>query len=321
MNSVIIGRYNYLQKRQNYYSIAGFIGFSLINIAIALMVPGLRIHQVVSALLISGVEAVFLSDLLRKKSSTLIIMMAALFLSLHPLVIWAVAAGNGLELAFYFLLAQTLFALMRYGDVRSIINVAFCIAASIFIDQRFIYVVPVLIPLLAFLAPPDMIRKSPGSFFLLLLFPATAMIGGLFYADAILQGIHFNFIDENAFAGADQFPWLILPVLSLFTFPLALAAPLLLRKERLVAMPILVLTIAPIVAAFLAIQTGFFRHPVSIILLLAVPTMSAASELIGRNRTGPVLALLALGWLGSLATLIFFPTPIVNQLIFFFNGV
>ncbi len=244
--------------------------------------------------------------------------LAAGLLALHPLVVWTFTQ-SGFRwpmLVIYLLLGFSFQSLMRYGDVRALLNAAFCLALATAFDARLLFVILASVPFLALLAPVPMLRASPGAFWLVMLFPAVAILLSFVYVHHFFPGIPFGALQMMGVerGGLMRFPlgdhdrqamFPLLLLAGVCAFPLAVAAPFLFRAERLVAVPLLMTALAPMIAAFAATEILFPDHPGVLIVLLAVPAWMAAQALIARGRARAATALLALGWLGGAA--LFFP--------------
>ncbi|HCM84329.1 MAG TPA: hypothetical protein PKW15_00915 [Alphaproteobacteria bacterium] len=249
----------------------------------------------------------------------LTLLAAGLLLFSHPMMTWMLNDGYSriIELALYFLFCQTLHQLMLHGDVRSIINTAVCFALMLIGDARLIYVAAIAVPFLALVAPPDMIKTSRISFFLIILFPAIAMVLSYLYINHIVATIPFGVMQmigssvptilpdfkpitwQYTYGGELPWPPAQFLVTAVASFPLAILAPVWLRRERLLAVPIFISALVPLIASIVTLYAPFTDYPATMLMLLWVPTALASYAFIMRGRGMTVIVMLILGWLGS----------------------
>lgn len=243
--------------------------------------------------------------------------------AVHPMFLWATTTGTekSLSLLVFYLMCFACVRLLRIGDVRSIITLGALLALYFFVDERTIFLFLALLPLLPFLAPLRMLRRSAASSYVLISLPVVVSVLAWIYLNWLFHGDPWLFLTsaESAFVGATRVAadevWLR-EFGGLFFAPLGYAALIgtlalpvagwLLwhlrgRLRLLLGMGILILH--PVLAAALATKTNFLGQPIELLFLMLGACMAAVLVLprtwlrSGHVLTAWFLVSAAGGWL------------------------
>lgn len=232
---------------------------------------------------------------MRTLPSTMIPIM--LLLLLNPVLVLAVAQGHLVELILFAIIAYTLNDLIRHGDVRAIINLAFILAGALIIDARLIYTIIGVIFLVGVMAPPLMMRRAPYSFFLALLFPSAIILSSYLYSRIFVGHYPLGIMQVIGLSNnLNPVPMSLAAILA--AFPLAVAGPALFRQERLISLPMVVTLVAPLLGSLIA-QEMPLTHMPAFLALLCIPAFHAAMMLTKRGYDFIAFGLLAVGWVGG----------------------
>lgn len=290
-------------------------------------IPGIadaKLPNFLSVLCMAGAFTLWNTHLRNKGYSRSIRIAFVILLASHPFVLWAGTTGfhNAITFMGFYLFCYGCYLVICLRDVRSLVFVAISLAVFFFTDERTLFILLALLPLIPLLAPRRMMDESMGSVYGVLAFPAVLSIFGWVFLNMIFHNDTTLFLDapEASFRGAwnavGDSPWLmkhggdiVSPLVSPFIFAL-LAFPILpwllwkhRRHERFLRAGT-VLLVHPILALTLA-TTGFFlAYPIEILFLLAGVSMSLllVAPRVERQIPG-LLALLVIGNLAGWAVL------------------
>jgi membrane protein XagC len=251
--------------------------------------------------------------------------LATLLLAFHPALLRAETNGPAdmFLAAFLFMLGGALYDLRARGATSDVMAVGLALLGLAFSHPMGAAIALAAVPFLAFAVRPALIANSALNIVIALVFPTLFAVGAFTYVSWVFPGAGWTFFAAPAErlstwrAGvAHVFGDGITGIVALdaslaMGAALALGAPLVLvalawvsRRRRPLVAPALVFAAAMIAAAALTVATGLFGDPTA--LAVAVPVLAAVVMTrvpMVRTRLAPVMALLATGWLGGVASL------------------
>jgi hypothetical protein len=219
---------------------------------------------------------------------------------------------------FLLIMAKGLYDLRAQGAAPEVMTVAFGLLGLTFSHPLGAAIAIASVPFLVLAVRPALLANSALNVVIALVFPSVFGVGAFIYVSWVFPGSGWSFFTAPAASlaawtagmahawGGGLTGWLAFDSGVLVIFALSLAAPIVLvaiawvRRRQALIMPLVVLIAAVVVAAIIAVLTGAFGEPVSV---LNVAPVLAAAVLMRipdfRRRSATALALLALGWLGG----------------------
>lgn len=183
--------------------------------ALLAFLPWVGIPQapyLVDLLAVSGVLALAWSDIARRQGIGWACLATALLLA-NPLTWWGATAGanQGLGLLVFFMLVRALVLLRPALEVFCYLRVAGWLCVLWFVDQRALLLALALLPWLPLLAPREVFRQAPVSFYLICYLPLLFAFGSWMYLNWVFLGNPWAFLQEAWFSFRGDFAQLNTP--------------------------------------------------------------------------------------------------------------
>lgn len=287
------------------------------------MVPGLsdaRLTFFLSALCMAACFTLWNTHL-RNKHYPLGARVAMIFLvATHPFVLWSGSAGfhNAITFLMFYLFCYGCYLVVTLQDVRSLVFVSMSLCVFFFTDERTLFVLLALLPLIPMLAPKRMFNESVSSVYGVLVFPVALAIASWFYMNWIFHGDASLFLSapEASFRGAWRsaassswlmhyggsffLPLVISALAAVLAFPLPIWMLWHFRHRDNFRRATIVLFVHPVLAISLATAAFYLSHPMEILFLVSAVTMSLLLVAPRVDRHFPVvLSMLACGNLAA----------------------
>jgi membrane protein XagC len=289
------------------------------------MFPGIadpRLPLFLSALCMAACFTLWNTHLRNKKYPLGARVILVLLVATHPFVLWSGSAGfhNAITFLMFYLFCYGCYLVVTLQDVRSLVFVSMSLCVFFFTDERTLFVLLALLPLIPLLAPRRMFNASVSSVYGVLVFPVALAIASWFYMNWIFHGDASLFLSapEASFRGAwraaSSSPWLmhyggsfLMPLLipsliAVLAFPLPIWMLWRFRDRDNFRRAMIVLYLHPLLAISLATAAFYLAHPMEILFLLAAVSMSLLLVVPRMDRYLPlVFGLLASGNLAAWA--------------------
>lgn len=257
--------------------------------------------------------------------------LAALLICANPIFLWTATTGSdyGLSLLLFFLLATEILRIIHDSSPQTFLGLSSLMALYFFADERALYVMVALVPLLPLFAPRALLERAPAALYLLVFTPFAMGFLAWAYLNWLYLGNPWHFLQatDSAFLGAaadvPYVPWLR-DHGQTFVAPLFIALAMLLAgfpvlfwqvaskiKARKSAVTTLALIATILLATALSTDTDFLAHPLQMLFLVTAIVMVSLNShppIWARDRA-IVLGLLALGIAGAWAVFFWEPSP------------
>jgi hypothetical protein len=254
--------------------------------------------------------------------------------ALHPALLRAVVAGPSdmFLTAFLLMLCLALYNLRARSGTSEVMGVGLALMALAFSHPMGAAFAFAAMPFLAFAVRPVLVASSPFNIVIALAFPTLFAVGAFSYVSWIFPGDGWSFFAApteslslwtaavtQAF-GNDLAGFLTLYASVTMAAALVVGAPIavvmlaLAYRRRPLVIPAAIFAAIAIAATAISILSGFFGDPAAIVV--AAPVLAAAVVLrvpIARERLGLTTALLTLGWLGGVISLVLVDPITVNH--------
>jgi len=238
---------------------------------------------------------------------------AVLFLLANPFAIYAVASGPGVMLMMLalLLLARGLFGLSGEAAAPDMMMVAIALVILAFAHPFGLILAIASVPGFALAAPPAMIARTPGSLFLLLLFPLLFSFFSFVYTRWALGADPWSVFrwamsaapseTSGVPASAGGFALEMLPAIAL-TAPLMTAFVIWTYRRPSLLLPAVALVFLVVIAAVL--EAAFRGHgEKELALAISLAAAGACALQVAKDRMGSVLVLLLAGVGGAFLTI------------------
>lgn len=286
--------------------------------ALVASLPGLSIDQapyLVDVLAVSGLLTLAWRDMARQQGVGWACLGTALLLA-NPLTWWAATAGanQGLGLLAVFMLVRALASLRPALEVFSYLRVAGWLCVLWFVDHRALILSLALLPWLPFLAPRDVFRRAPVSFYLICYLPLLFAFGSWMYLNWLFLGDPLVFLQDawsgfrGGYAQLNTLPWLqrfggqwLSPLVVLIPTGVVLFPVLAVTmgsSDRDARRTVLVCVATVLTASVLATVLRFSTQPSDMLVLLLPVTALVLAAVERPRRVLAVTLMLAGGLLG-----------------------
>lgn len=260
---------------------------------------------------------------------------ATALLVFHPAMLRATISGPSevLVALFLFLLGNALFDLRERGAAPEVMIVSLSLLGLAFSHPMGAAIACAAVPFLVFAVRPVLVANSAFNVVVVLVFPTVFTIGAFVYVSWVFPGNGWSFytapsesLSAWAVGVSDFFGGGITGIRALdaalaFAAALVLGAPLAfvaarsIRRRRPLLAPLAVIAATTVTAAAISVATGLFGEPAAVavaapvlcaIVIIRIPAL--------HERSGHMLALLAIGWLGGALALTLIDPRAVSQL-------
>jgi hypothetical protein len=306
--------------------VAGYptIPFLITTLAAALTPPGTPAPVLVAALLLALIAGSMFLKFRSIGLSSLIAAPAVLLLALHPALLDAAIGGpaNMFLAVFLFMFCASLYDLRARSGTNEVMATGLALLGLAFSHPIGAAVSFASVPFLAFAVRPALVGRSALNVVAALVFPTVFAVSAFAYVSWIFPGAGWSFFAAPAqslatwaaaadglfgdsVSGARAFDAALAMMTALgLGAPAAWIALTLVRRRRLLVTPALVFAAITIAATAIAAASGWFGDPTAIAVaapVLAAVAIARVPDM--RERPTFVLPLLALGWLGGLASI------------------
>jgi len=289
------------------------------------VIPGLKSPQMpylISAAAAAGLLTHFTIRLRYAGTSPLMTAALVALIALNPIFLWSATNGGGemLGITLYYVLGLSMIVLRYSHSLHAHMMLGFVLLMFFITDARSLYLAITLLPLLPLVVQRHILKLNPVAPILVLYLPLLFMIGIWLALNWIYTGDSLAFLKDPAspFLGArisaDYLPWRagygqqFWSATAISALLLAICYPVLLliqlppvRRSRVYAAGV-GLAGMPVFASGLATWAEFTQSPADILVFVIGGVMALLTTgMLLRNRKGQVLALLAVGVIGSVA--------------------
>lgn len=213
--------------------------------------------------------------------------------ALNPVFLWSITTGSekAFSLMLFYLFCFAVLRTLLQRDTRAIILLAGALCIYFFVDERAFFIVVAFIPLIPLIAPPQMLKDSTLSVFIIIALPVVLAIASWFYLNWIFQGDSNNFLTspDSTFLGvrmsSGDSMWLIhyggqfilstlvALVTAIACFPSIIWYTYSVWRSSRLRRGIEVYFMVPVIATGLATSHFFISHPAEMLFLLTAGTM------------------------------------------------
>jgi hypothetical protein len=295
------------------------------------MVPGVKsllLPYATAALLAAGLLTHFTWRLLSAGLPPARALPIVALIVLNPALIWAVSNGGGeiYGIVLYYVLALAVVGMRYAHSLRAHLVLALVLLGFFLTDARSLYLALALLPVLPLAIPPHLLQRGYLSPLAIIYMPLVFMIGIWLALNWVYTRDPLHFLQDPAspFLGArlslEHMPWratfgrefggplLVAAALLLLCYPLLVMALARTRRRSRLFEAIVVLTITPVIATALATAAEFTQSPADILVFVLGGVMALLTAgLLEHLRYAAVVALLAVGNVGSLALFAWYP--------------